>query len=129
MANGKISFHKAADQFLTLQYENNWNTVMYLVYKFTKGLTLEAKRLAKSASLSDMDYQDAVVSTWFYYAGLTDLASNYSEERVRLLHEYFDAVSYPEDHRAVVELTISIISDNSDAENKVQQVVSDAILD
>lgn len=127
MEEGKISYQKAADQFLVLQYENNWNASMYLVYKLARELVGEAKKICRSAGLKGMDAQDVLVSTWFYYAGLRSVDSIQSDQRTHLLHEFFDFVSYPAEHRVVVETAISALSEGNNAENRLQQIISDAI--
>lgn len=127
MTAEKLSYNKAADHFLRSYYENNADTTVYLMYSFTRTLVQEAKLLAKAVSLKDMDYQDALVATWFRYCGLTKIPAGSCEERTKLLRDFFNISNYPQDHRSIVETAINNVSDNKAAETKVQQVVSDAI--
>ena len=69
MLKEEVTYHKAADRFLKEYYENN----IFSGYRFISRLANEAKKIAKSVSLKEMDYQNAIVATWFRYAGVTNI--------------------------------------------------------
>ena len=123
----KIPYHKAAAQYLKIYYEKNGNDNIFLTYRFLCELTIEAKKLAKAMSLKDMDYQNAIVATWFRYAGVTDIVMEQTQSMKDLLADFFNRVNYPNDDRVVVQACISAVVENKYAETKVQQVASDAV--
>lgn len=126
MSTEHLSYHKAAGKFLKAYYEQNAATSISFSYRFINRLAYEAKQIAKSLSLKDMDYQNAIVATWFRFAGVTDITAEHCEIRKKLLGEYFTSVNYPEEEKTIVEQAILTASENKYAETKVAQVVCDA---
>ena len=122
----KSSYQKAADQFLKTYYENNSDDNIFFSYGFLRQFAKEARQIAKSLSLKYMDYQNAIVATWFRFAGITDISEKRTDASVALLNDYYNETDYPEEERAVVGDAINFAIDNKYAETKVQKVVCDA---
>ena len=122
-----VSYHKAADQFLKEYYENNAETNFFSGYRLIRRLANEAKLIAKSIPLKGMDYENAIVATWFRYAGVTNIGIGCSGVMTGLLNVFFDKSDYPLNERTVVENAILAVVDLKTAENRVEEVVADAI--
>jgi hypothetical protein len=123
----EVSYHKAADKFLKAYFEKNTGASILYSYQFMSLLAKEAKHIAKSISLKGMDYQNAIVATWFRYAGVTDICLDRTETMTNILNSFFTEINYPEDEREVVENAILNIIKNKDAETDVHKVVADAV--
>jgi hypothetical protein len=123
----KIFYHKAAAQYLKIYYERNGSDNIFLTYRFLCELAIEAKKLAKAMSLKEMDYHNAIVATWFRYAGVTDIVTEQAQTMKHLLADFFNTVNYPEADRVIVQTCIGVVVENKYAETKVQQVASDAV--
>ena len=123
----KTSYQKAAGRFIKTWYEQNPEITISFSYQFISRVSAEAKHIAKSVSLKDMDYQNALVAAWFRYAGANDMVTERTEAMIRLINDYFIEVDYPEKERAVVEEAINKSIETKYAETKVEEVVSDAV--
>ena len=122
----KKSYHKAAGQFLKTHFENNAEDSFYFSYRFIRRLAEEAKQIAKSLFLKDADYQNAIVATWFRFAGVRDIFAEPILVTTTLLHDYFNQLNYPEEERLVVENAILVATENKYAETAIQKTVCDA---
>lgn len=127
MPDEKISYHKQAGHFLQSCYEANGEKYIFFSYLFLSRLAKEAKAIGKAVGLKDMDYQNAIVATWFRYAGLA--VNPFTEQTVNttLIDTYFEQTNYPEADRFFVSQAIEAAAQSRYAETKVQQVISDAI--
>ncbi len=76
MSVENLSYHKAAGQFLKQHYENNDADHFYFSFGFLSHAAKEAKLIAKSLALEDMDYHNAIVATWFRFAGVTGISGD-----------------------------------------------------
>jgi hypothetical protein len=122
-----IAYHKAAGQFLKEYYESHETENLFFSYGFLSQLVKEAKQIARSLLLKDMDYQNAVVAVWFSFTAVTDMCGQTAETITQLLSKFYTETGYPEEERAIVENAISIYRENKYAATKVQKTVSDAI--
>lgn len=127
MLKEKISYHKTADKFLRDYYENNSEINVFSGYRFISRLAHEAKLIAKSVALKEMDFQNAIVATWFRYAGVTNIGVACSGAMNGLLNDFFNEVDYPIKDREIVEKAILAVVDMKTAETPVEEVVSDAV--
>ncbi len=127
MAKEKILYLKAADHFLREYYENNSENNIFSSYRFISRLANEAKLIAKSNSLNDWEYQNAIVATWFRYAGVVNIGVGCSGVMTGLLNDFFDKTDYPLREREVVVDAILTVVDFKAAKTNVQKVVADAI--
>lgn len=127
MLSEKISYRKKAQQFLREYYESHHAENIYFSYGFMKRLAKETRLIAKSLDLRHMDYQNAMVATWFRFAGATGITGDRSEISVQLLNDYFKETNYPENNRLIVEEAITSTFENKYAETKVQKAVCDAV--
>ena len=127
MLSEKISYRKKAEQFLREYYENHHAENIYFSYGFMKRLTKETRQIAKSLDLRNMDYQNAMVATWFRFAGVTDISGDRSEISHQLLTDYFKETNYPENNRLIVEEAITSTFENKYPGTKVQKAVCDAV--
>jgi hypothetical protein len=127
MLKEKISYHKSADRFIRLYYENHAETNVFSGYRFISRLANEAKLIAKSIPLKEMDYQNAIVATWFRYAGVTNIGVACTGVMTGLLNDFFTETDYPFDDREVVEKALLAVVDMKTAETPVEEVVSDAV--
>jgi Family of unknown function (DUF5706) len=127
MTDEKISYHKLAAHFLQSCYDANGEKYIFFSYLFLSRLAREAKAIGKAVGLKDMDYQNAIVATWFRYAGLS--ANPFTEQTVNtdLINTYFEQTNYPEADRIIVQQAIDAAAQSGYAETKVQKVISDAI--
>jgi len=127
MTDEKISYHKLAGHFLQSCYDTNGEKYIFFSYLFLSRLAREAKAIGKAVGLKDMDYQNAIVATWFRYAGLS--ANPFTEQTVNtdLTNTYFEQTNYPEADRVIVQQAIDAAAQSGYAETKVQKVISDAI--
>jgi hypothetical protein len=127
----KLSYHKSADRFLRSHVEKNagtdTDTSFFFSYRFAGLLAAEAKQIARSLSLKGMDYRNAIVATWFRYAGIKDPAAPRTEAMKTLLNDFFREVDYPEADRLTVEDAITAVELNRYAATGVEQTVSDAV--
>jgi hypothetical protein len=121
------SYHKAADKFLKNYFEENAVSSIFFSHHFMGLLAKEAKHIAKSISLKGMDYQNAIVATWFRYAGVIDICIGHTKSMADILNNFFTEINYPADERKVVENAILNVIENKDAETDVQKVVADAV--
>ena len=122
------NYHKLAGQFLKSHYKQNDENTILFRYHFFGELASRAKVIAKSVHLQGMDYQNAIVATWFSYAGPAEIIMPSADSKINLLHDFFNAVHYPGDQQVIVEDAVKIVNDsNKSAETLVQQVVSDAV--
>jgi len=94
-----MSYRKEAEELLREYYENHQAENIYFGYDFIKRLARESQRIAKSLDLQNMDYQNAIVATWFRFAGLIDITGDLNEISQQLLNGYFQATTYPEKDR------------------------------
>jgi hypothetical protein len=127
MKSEKLSFHKVAALFLKTYYDNNNAENVYFTYGFLCRFAKEAKLIAKSLELKNMDYQNALVATWFRFAGTTDISDKGNDAFVKLLNDFFLETDYPENERSVVENAIYVSRENKYPDTEVQKVVCDAI--
>ena len=127
MAADKISYHKAAAEYLRHYYEEHADSTIFSMYHFISQLATEAKHIAKSLGLKDMEYQNAIVATWFRYAGLTELGQGQTEDMKKILLDFFTLVAYPDDERLIVQNAISTVAEGKFAASKIEQTVSDAV--
>lgn len=127
MLREKISYHKSADHFLKEFYENHADTNVFSEYRFISRLTNEAKFIAKSIFLKEMDYQNAIVATWFRHAGVTNIGVECTGVMTGLLNDFFNEIDYSFNDREIVEKAILSVVDMQTAETPVEEVVSDAI--
>ncbi len=123
----KISYHKAADQFLKSFYEQNGEKSIFFSYHFMSRLAKEGKQVARSVDLKDMDHQNAIVAVWFRYAGQTEVVAEVQSPDYFLLNKYFEEVNYPLMDRGIVMDTVATLTEGKYAETKLQKVASDAI--
>ena len=126
MLNG-ISYHKAADKYVKTYYEKKSELNIFYSYRFMSLLAKEAKHIAKSLSLKGMDYQNAIVATWFRYAGIKDIEAGYTPEMAAILKNFLTETGYPVEDRELVEKAIVSSALYIDAESQVQKVVADAV--
>ncbi|MDN3656075.1 DUF5706 domain-containing protein [Ferruginibacter paludis] len=127
MILSEISYHKAAGKFLKKYFEDAGGTSIFYSYGFISMLAIEAKHIAKSISLKGMDYQNAIVATWFRYAGVTDICLGRTETMYNILNSFFADINYPETEREVVEDAILNVIENKDAETEIHKVLADAV--
>lgn len=126
MLTEKLSYHKAAGKFLKEFHENNTEDSIFFNYDFLSQMAGEAKLIAKSLSLKNMDYQNAIVATWFRYAGTVDITAGFSESMTTLLNDFFRETAYPEEEIVVVKNTILAAIEIKNATTPAQKVVFDA---
>jgi ABC-type multidrug transport system fused ATPase/permease subunit len=122
-----LSFHTTAGQFLKKYYEENLLNSLQFTYRFLASLANEAEHIATSMELRGMDYENAVVATWFRFAGVVELGSGYTNRMKDILEAFFDESGYPPDQREIVENTIIRVVTNDYADTEIEKVVSDAI--
>ena len=121
------SFHKAAGRFLKSYYKHNQENSILFRYHFSGELAGEAKLIAKSVSFKEMDYQNAIVATWFSYGGPGEILMPAAGCKIKLLQRYFDEVKYPKHHREIVTAAIKVIAEGRTAATMLEWVVSDAV--
>ncbi|HEY1871721.1 MAG TPA: hypothetical protein VGG71_11730, partial [Chitinophagaceae bacterium] len=73
-----LSFHSSAGHFLKKYYEENLLNSLQFTYRFLASLANEAEHIATSLELKGMDYENAIVATWFRFAGVIELGSGYT---------------------------------------------------
>jgi hypothetical protein len=122
-----LSFHGSAGQFLKKYYEENLLNSLQFTYRFLASLANEAEHIATSLELKGMDYENAIVATWFRFAGVIELGSGYTNRMKDILEAFFDESEYPQGQREIVENTIIKVVTNDYAETEIEKVVSDAI--
>src|SRR5258708_21830550 len=105
MSTDKISYHKAAGGFLKKYYESNTVNSILFTYRLLSRLALHAKEISKHMDLKEMDYQNAIVATWFRYSGFSDVSAGLTNMS-SLLATYFNETHYPPDQRLIAEKTI-----------------------
>ncbi|GAB2825798.1 Pycsar system effector family protein [Ferruginibacter profundus] len=127
MLQEKISYHKAAGQFLKSYYENNSAENIFFSFGFLSEIAKEARHIAKSLELKDMEYQNSIVAAWFSFSAVSELCLETATKSGRLLNEFYSRVNYPEQERVVLENAIQAYNKNRYAETKLQKVVCDAI--
>jgi hypothetical protein len=127
MSTEKISYHKAADQFLKAHYENKTSAPLEFRFRFTRDLVMEGKLLAKINLLNEMESEDALVTILFHQRDWPALPDPVAGEKYNLLQEYFHQVHYPDEHRVIVEAEIGQTNDNKNPATALQEVVSDTI--
>lgn len=123
----EISYHKAAGQFLKNYYEANSAENVFFGYGFQSMAANEAIQLAKAISIKKMGSENAIVATWFAFAGVKDISGEWTDTSASLLDKYFAETNYPLEEREVVKLAINTAIENRFADTKVQKIVSDAI--
>jgi Family of unknown function (DUF5706) len=121
------SFHQQAASYLLKYYEDSSEDGVLFTYRFLEQFAVEAIDIARHADLEGMDLENAIVATWFRYAGVRDIGSGQTEEMKKLLEEYFILVGYPMNDKAVVREAIDTVVGNKYADTPVKQVVSDAV--
>jgi hypothetical protein len=123
----KISYHKAAGQFLKTYYEDNSAENIFFGYGFLSEIAREARYIAKSLELKDMEYQNSIVASWFSFSAVSDLCPDTAKTSLKLLDEFYIRVNYPVLDRNKIESLIKNYVENKYAETKMQKVVCDAI--
>ena len=123
----EISYHKVAGQFLKNYHEANAAENIFFSYGFQSMAANEAMQIAKSMEIKKMGAENAIVATWFAFAGVKNISDKWSETSASLLDEFFNETDYPVEEREVVKTAINIVNENKFAETKVQKIVSDAI--
>lgn len=123
----EISYHKAAGQFLKNYYENNTAENIFSSYGFQSMAADEAMQIAKSMSIKKMGNENAIVATWFAFAGVKDISNEWTEISATLLDTFFNEINYPVEEREIVKVAISIAVENKFADTKAQKIVCDAI--
>ena len=123
----EISYHKAAGQFLKNYYENNTAENIFSSYGFQSMAANEAMQIAKSMSIKKMGNENAIIATWFAFAGVKDISNEWTEISATLLDTFFNEINYPVEEREIVKVAISIAVENKFADTKAQKIVCDAI--
>ena len=123
----KISYHKAAGQFVKSYYDNNPADNVFFSYGFLSEIAKEARHIAKSLDLRDMEYQNSIVAAWFSFSAVADLCSATATKSGQLLNEFYRQTGYPAQERTIIENAIKAYVENRYAETKIQKVTSDAI--
>ncbi|WP_343673539.1 Pycsar system effector family protein [Chitinophaga sp.] len=118
-----LQYHKAARSYVHNYYEKD----IYFMYELMWAMAREAKAIARSVSLEGMEYQNALVATWFRFVGAADLMEGPSTAGPTLLKYFFDEVSYPEADRVLVQEAIAVAEGQRMPLTKMQQVVCDAL--
>jgi hypothetical protein len=127
MTTETIPYHISAGRFLKKYYEENTVSGLQFSYRLLASLATEAEHIATSLELKGMDNEDAIVASWFRYAGVVDLGSGYTEGMKVILEAYFKESEYPDTHREIVENAIIKVANNDYAETPVEETVSDAV--
>jgi hypothetical protein len=123
----KNSFYHQAAAYLQKYYENSSAAGMLYTYRFLAQLAGEAAEIASEAGLQVMDFENAVVATWFRYAGIQDIGAGQTNEMRELLHGFFNQVGYPQTDQVIVQEAIDTVLSGKYADTPVKQVVSDAV--
>jgi hypothetical protein len=121
------SLHISAGRFLKKYYEDNIMHGLQFSYRFLAPFATEAEQIAESLELKGMDFQNAIVASWFRYAGVVELGSGYSKAMKAILEAYFLESEYPDDHREIVENAIIKVANNEYADTLIEETVSDAV--
>jgi len=127
MTTETIPHHVSAGRFLKKYYEENTVNGLQFSYRLLASLATEAEHIAASLELRGMDNENAIVASWFRYAGVVDLGSGYTEGMKAILDAYFKESEYPDTHREIVENAIIKVANNDYAETLVEETVSDAV--
>jgi Family of unknown function (DUF5706) len=127
MTTETIPHHVSAGRFLKKYYEENRVNGLQFSYRLLAFLATEAEHIAASLELRGMDNENAIVASWFRYAGVVDLGSGYTEGMKAILEAYFKESEYPDTHREIVENAIIKVANNDYAETLVEETVSDAV--
>jgi uncharacterized membrane protein len=127
MTTETMPHHVLAGRFLKKYYEENTVNGLQFSYRLLASLASEAEHIATSLELKGMDYENAIVASWFRYAGVVDLGSGYTEGMKAILEAYFKESEYPDTHREIVEKAIIKVANNDYAETLVEETVSDAV--
>jgi len=127
MTTETIPHHVSAGRFLKKYYEENTVNGLQFSYRLLASLATEAEHIAASLELRGMDNENAIVASWFRYAGVVDLGSGYTESMKAILEAYFKESEYPDTHREIVENAIIKVANNDYAETLVEETVSDAV--
>jgi hypothetical protein len=127
MTTETIPHHVLASRFLKKYYEENTVNGLQFSYRLLASLATEAEHIATSLELKEMDYENAIVASWFRYAGVVDLGSGYTEGMNAILEAYFKESEYPDTHRKIVENAIIKVANNDYAETLIEETVSDAV--
>jgi len=122
-----LNFDASAKEFLKHNYENSGREGILFAYRFIFKLASEAKQIAESVDLHKMDFQNAILATWFRFAGISDLNTGQTDGMKSLLNDYFKHYNYPTSDRQVVQDAIVRISTDQLAASLIEQVVYDAI--
>lgn len=123
----EIFYHKAAGQFLKNYYDNNTAENIFSSYGFQSMAANEAMQIAKSVSIKKMGNENAIVASWFAFAGVKDISGEWTETSATLLNTFFNETNYPVEEREVVKVAISTAIENRFADTKAQKIVCDAI--
>lgn len=123
----EISYHKAAGRFLKNYYDNNTAENIFSSYGFESMAANEAMQIAKSVSIKKMGNENAIVATWFAFAGVKDISGEWTETSATLLDTFFNETNYPVEEREIVKAAISAAIENKFADTKAQKIVCDAI--
>lgn len=123
----EISYHKAAGEFLKNYYENNISENIFSSYGFQSMAANEAMQIARSVSIKKKGNENAIVATWFAFAGVKDISEEWTETSASLLDAFFNEINYPAEEREVVKTAINIAIENRYADTKVEKIVCDAI--
>ncbi|PZR25406.1 MAG: hypothetical protein DI535_18210 [Citrobacter freundii] len=127
MAQHKFAYHKEASAFLKEFYDNKETENGYIAYGFLYNLARQAKKIAASLSLTGMDYENAIIASWFSFAGQDSDTFHSVEAGQSLLLRFFERAAYPEMDRAIITGAIEMVFNNRFPVGKVQRVVSDAV--
>jgi hypothetical protein len=127
MTTETIPHHVSAGRFLKKYYEDNIVNGLQFSYRLLGSLATEAEHIATFLELKGMDYENAIVASWFRYAGVVDLGSGYTKDMKAILEAYFKESEYPDTDREIVENAIIKVANNDYADTLVEETVSDAV--
>ena len=123
----EVSYSKAAEQFLKTYYNSHTVDNIFFSYGFKQRVAGEALAIAKSIDAKKTNLENALVATWFAFAGIKDISDAQPQIAVTLLTDFFAEVNYPQEERAVVKSAIAVVVEHKFAQTKVEKIVSDAL--
>ncbi len=84
----ELSYQESAAEYIKNYYDVNAENSILFTYRFISQLVREAKLIAGSVGLQGMVYQDAIVTTWFRFAGICDIGTVQTESMKELVDKY-----------------------------------------
>src|SRR3954463_3844437 len=109
----KISYHKAAGQFLKSYYQENSAENIFFSYGFLNEIATEARKIAKSIELKNMEFHNSIVAAWFSFSGVADLCSETAMKSSKLLSQFYVRVNYPESEQGIINNAIANYVENT----------------